>query len=68
LQRRSKKGPGMCSLCKMDEEIITHLLVKCTYVRVVWDKVQNMAGDRDAWQEDSVENYLNFVRSQKVRT
>jgi hypothetical protein len=58
LQRISKQGPSMCSLCKMDEEIITHLLMKCTYVRVVWDKVENRARDRDAWKEDLVENYL----------
>lgn len=40
MQRRAKQGPGICPLCREDEETINHLLIKCSNAKQVWLEVE----------------------------
>jgi ribonuclease HI len=37
LLHRGWSGPGRCTLCKQESEDNTHLFIKCSFTRAVWD-------------------------------
>ena len=39
LKKRRVSGPSFCVLCGANEEMIDHLLVNCSFVKVVWMEV-----------------------------
>ncbi|RVX19454.1 LINE-1 reverse transcriptase-like [Vitis vinifera] len=44
LQKRGWQLPNCCFLCGCEEEIVNHILIHCTVVRVLWDIVLGSSG------------------------
>ena len=54
LQKRSFQGPGICALCRQEEETILHLFLQCRYTQAVWVEVCNLLGFTIGWQGETV--------------
>ena len=39
LQKKGKQGPGICVLCKADEETVEHLFTKCSVWKLVAEQI-----------------------------
>jgi len=55
LQKRNKCGPGHCSLCKLNDDIILHLLILCSYTVQVWMEIEHSTGLSNVWSGNSIE-------------
>jgi hypothetical protein len=55
MQKRARWVPGICILCREEEETITHLLIRCSYVQQFLTEVDQFTGVKDGWISDSVE-------------
>jgi len=54
LKRRSFQGPGMCALCRQEEETSVHLFINCGYSRAVWADICNHLGLLVVWEGQSI--------------
>ena len=56
LRKRGLQGPGICILCKKDDELTSHLFGTCTYAGQVWmDVARTLSKGRMIRREDSWE-------------
>ena len=39
LQRKGWVCPNICQLCYIDEEIVSHVFIKCPFTHLVWDTI-----------------------------
>ena len=75
LRKRGFQGIGFCSLCKLGEELTSHLFGSCTYAGQVWNnaaqditqaRMDNTKGDweqraKDWWANEALFNYASFL-------
>jgi len=55
LQKRNINGPGWCTLCKREQESITHLFITCSFAKEVWNHCSMLVGRHLSWDGDTVE-------------
>ena len=55
LQHRNHHGPGWCSLCKDDNESISHLFIHCRFTEEVWKVLSAVYGKQFGWEGESVD-------------
>jgi len=44
IQKRGYYGPSRCSLCNREEENQEHILNKCLYARILWERITSLFG------------------------
>jgi hypothetical protein len=49
LQRRGFSGPGICTLCKLNEETTQHLFLDCAFMVEVWRKLKSTLNYSGSW-------------------
>lgn len=60
LQKRCFEGPGRCCLCKIDNESILHLFLKCPFGIQIWKEVYTLLNIRGDWRGASIEDALSL--------
>ena len=58
LCRKGREGHSRCYLCKKVGELNAHLVVDCTYTKVVWYEIESKLHLKNLWVGDSVEQFL----------
>jgi len=59
MQRRSWHGPGRCPLCKICDEDIGHMLIRCPFSGSVWKEIEVFTGLRNIWEGQNVKECMN---------
>jgi hypothetical protein len=63
-QRRGWSGPNKCTLCKVEEESVSHLFVSCSFASQVWREVMMNLNCPGQWIFYSLELCLwNWLRN-----
>jgi hypothetical protein len=58
MQKTARQGPGICILCREDEETISYMLIKCSYTKQIWIEVDQLTGVKHGWVGDIDEECL----------
>lgn len=58
MRKRNKAGPGICLLCRNNEETTYHLFLTCSYSQQVWSELERQLGLSNLWIQDSIEEYF----------
>jgi hypothetical protein len=59
LQRRGHSGPGICHLCKNNEETTQHLFMDCAFTVDVWLKLKSALNFHGRWTGN---NFMNALK------
>jgi hypothetical protein len=60
LRKRGWQGPGVCCLCKSDEEFVEHLFVHCPFTKNIWHMLRCLLNTYVVWGGISLEFNLKF--------
>eukprot|EP01018_Ginkgo_biloba_P029911 Gb_05538 [translate_table: standard] len=58
MKKRNKSGCGRCSLCKVSDETITHLLITYPYTSHLWKVLEHELGFTSGWSGSAFEECL----------
>jgi len=65
LQRRCFQGPGICALCRKDNESLEHIFIHCCYTQAAWAETCRLLNCRIGWQGPRVlEAFQNWWTEQ----
>jgi len=64
LQRKGWVGPNICQLCH-NEETSTHLFIKCSFTRQVWDIITLEQNLKTIWDETSLTTCFDYWSSRE---
>jgi len=67
LQAKGRHGPGLCYLCKKKIESIDHILIHCSFTKMVWEKVRLTTCFKVLWDGFSlVDFFKTWVEDRSV--
>jgi hypothetical protein len=55
MKKRKIEGPGWCSLCRNEEEIMAHLFLSCPFTLWVWKEFSSFSNLNCSWRGISIE-------------
>lgn len=56
MKKRQIEGPGRCTLCQSEEEIVPHLFSGCPYTLQTWKECSSLLNQDCQWRGDSAES------------
>jgi hypothetical protein len=56
MKKKKKEGPKWCTLCKADEESVSHLFIFCPFAVQVWKPCSDLLSQACYWQGQRVED------------
>jgi ribonuclease HI len=63
--KKGWEGPGVCYLCKHDSEDIDHLLIHCTFTKIVWARLTSIFKLKRNWDGASINDCFTIWTKDK---
>ena len=61
LCRKGWEGPGRCYLCKLVVESNYHLVMECSFTKVVWEEIESKVNFKNLWIGDNFNLFEDLV-------
>lgn len=65
LTRRGWEGPGICLLCRLSSEDVSHLLVHCHFTKEVWNRLLSHYSIKVSWSGPNLSDCFSSWISKK---